>query len=452
MSRTILAQPPLDSGLKPIHGTGYSWLQERMLFVRDPLRVVTERRARFGDITFMNTLGRHKVVMPLTASGVEEIAMNREKAFASEPAWSFFIGPFFHRGLMLMDFEEHRYHRRIMQQAFAVGHLERYLAAMEPVVAEGVRRFPAGEGVHLLSEFKALTLDLALRTFLGLAVPAGEARRINRAFEDCLAAGLAIVRHNVPGTKWAKGLAGRKILEEFFFRRLAAKRAVETDDLFSVLCHAMSPEGEVFTDEDVVNHMIFVLMAAHDTSTIALTTMAYYLALHPEWQAKARAQSQAFGRELDYRRMGELAVLDAVMRESMRLNAPVPRLPREALIDTHIGDYFIPKGTFVSASTTVTHFDPTLWSDPEAFDPGRFAAERGEDKAHKFAWMPFGGGMHKCIGLHFGQLEVKAIMHHLLLRYEWSVPEDYKWKLDYTTLPVPKDKLPVRLRKLGLID
>ncbi len=149
--------------------------------------------------------------------------------------------------------------------------------------------------------------------------------------------------------------------------------------------------------------MIFVLMAAHDTSTITLTTMAYYMAKHPEWQAAAREQSRELPPEISYDTLDRFTVLDAIMKESLRLNAPVPGLPRRAVQDTEICGHFIPKGTYVSAIGMVSHHDPALWTDPERFDPDRFSPERAEDRVHRFAWMPFGGGVHKCIGLYFGR-------------------------------------------------
>ena len=92
---------------------------------------------------------------------------------------------------------------------------------------------------------------------------------------------------------------------------------------------------------------------------------------------------------------------------------------------------------------------PTLgWTDPHRFDPERFAEGRREDKSHRYAWMPFGGGAHKCIGLHFGTFEVKALLHEMLRTYRWSVPETYRMRWDYVSLPVPVDGLPVRLTPL----
>ncbi|SDD03110.1 cytochrome P450 [Rhodococcus tukisamuensis] len=448
MRTRVLAAPPAGSGLRPIYGTGDPGVIELLRFFRNPIELVAQRRAAFGDITYIKAFGL-EFAIPLTADGTESVAMNRQKALAAEPAWGFLIGPFFRRGILLMDFEEHRHHRLILQQAFNNKRLRGYLDEMQPMLRKGVERLPTGENVLVLDELKALTLDLALEIFLGMDLPRAEADRINKAFVDCVNAGMSIIRKDIPGTKWAKGLAGRRVLEEFFRRHLPAKRASdETPDLFSVLCHARSEEGHTFTDEDVVNHMIFVLMAAHDTSTITLTTMAYYLAKHPEWQDRARAQSRSLPREINYDNLGEFTVLDAVMKESLRLNSPVPGLARRALEDTEINGHFVPKGTYVSAVGMVNHHNPDLWTDPERFDPDRFSPERAEDTSHRYAWMPFGGGVHKCIGLYFAQMEIKTIMHNLLLEYEWSVPDGYTWKLDNSTLPVPKDRLPVTLRAI----
>ncbi|EME15969.1 cytochrome P450 [Rhodococcus triatomae] len=447
MSRKLLAAPPAGSDLKPIYGTGHPGVVEVLRFFKDPIGMVAQRRAQFGDITYMNSFGL-KFVIPLTPGGSEEIAINRKKAFANEPAWGFLIGPFFRRGIILMDFSEHRHHRRIMQEAFTPTHLKGYLQDMQPMLRERVASLPVGDDVRMLKELKQVTLDLALEIFLGMDLPRTEADRINKAFIDCVDAGLSLIRKDIPGTKWARGLRGRKVLEEFFHEHLPAKRAAVTPDLFSVLCHAKSEDGDTFTDEDVVNHMIFVLMAAHDTSTITLTTMVYYMAKHPEWQRKAREQSQSLPAEISYDTLDEFTVLDRIMKESLRLNSPVPGLPRQAIEDTEIDGHFVPKGTYVSAINLVNHHNPALWKDPEHFDPDRFSPERAEDKVHRYAWMPFGGGVHKCIGLYFAQMEIKTVMHNLLLRYEWSVPEDYVWKLDNSTLPVPKDRLPVRVRAL----
>jgi cytochrome P450 len=136
------------------------------------------------------------------------------------------------------------------------------------------------------------------------------------------------------------------------------------------------------------------------------------------------------------------------MKECLRLVAPVPGLPRETVKDTSVLGYHVPAGTMVTISPNVNHHIADYWPDPDRFDPERFSADRREDKIHQYAWEPFGGGVHKCIGLHFGGMEVKSVMHQVLLRYRWTVPAEYEWPLDMSTLPVPKDGLPVQLERI----
>ncbi|AZG48293.1 cytochrome P450 [Gordonia insulae] len=441
----VFAEAPTGSDLLEVPCAERNGILEMMSMRRDPFAFGDDRLARFGQVSGLNALGI-QMVIAAGPRAADEILMNRDKAFANGPAWSYFIGPFFNRGIMLLDFDEHRHHRHILQQAFTPSALKGYMQEMQPMIADRIERFPTGD-VKLFSEFKALTLDVALEVFLGVELPKRDADKLNQAFIDTVRAGVAYVRKPVPGGRWWKGLRSRKVLEEFFYENIPAKRARETPDLFSVLCHAESDEGDTFTDADVVNHMIFVLMAAHDTSTITMSQMAYRMAKSPEWQQKAYEQSMELNPELGYDDLGKLSVIDAVMKESLRMCPPVPAQPRMAIKDTSVQGYFVPKGSFVSVPQLTNHRDPEFFTNPDMFDPERFSKERAEDKGHRMAWMPFGGGVHKCIGLYFGQMEIKTILHHLVRGYEWSVPDDYQIPMDYSSLPVPKDKLPVSLRR-----
>jgi cytochrome P450 len=445
MSITLAEAPP-GSGLKPVQGSSTNGAVQVLKMRRDPFAFSDAQQAEFGRVSFINAFGQ-KLVTCRGPEAADQILMNKDKAFANGPAWSFFIGPFFNRGVMLLDFEEHRHHRLILQQAFTQPVLKGYMQEMQPMIVERIKQFPVGE-VKLFSEFKALTLDVALEVFMGLELPKAEADRINKAFIETVRAGVALVRRPVPGGRWWKGLRSRKILEEFFLSHIAEKRAGESPDLFSVLCHAESDEGHRFTDEDVVNHMIFVLMAAHDTSTMTMGQMAYRMAKSPEWQGSARAQSMELGPELGYDDLARLTDLDLIMKESLRMCAPVPGQPRMAIKDTEVLGHFVPKGSIVTVPGLTNHYDAEYWSNPFVFDPERFTKERAEDKKHRMAWMPFGGGVHKCIGLYFGQMEVRTIMHQLLRGFEWSVPDDYTMPMDFSALPVPKDNLPVTMRRV----
>jgi cytochrome P450 len=444
----MLAAVPEGTDLKPVPGDpGLPYLGYILQGLKDPVALSRKRYARHGPVSWSNFLGKRMVTLQ-GPDAAEAVLVNRDKAFANGPAWGFFIGPFFYRGIMLLDFEEHLHHRRIMQQAFTRARLQSYLAGMSAGVTEGLAGWQPGT-FKFLPQNKQLTLDLALDVFVGIKLDPKEADRINTAFVNAVRAGLSIVRYPVPGLRWNRGLKARKVLEAFFYEHLPEKRANGGDDLFAALCQAETDDGHRFSDEDVVNHMIFALMAAHDTTTITMTTMAYYLAKNPEWQERCRAESQALGkRELDFEDLDKLPSLDLVMKESLRLCSPVPGLPREAVKDTQVLGFHIPKGTLVNVATFTNHYLAEYWPEPERFDPERFAPERREDKIHQYAWEPFGGGVHKCIGLHFAGMQVKAILHQVLLGFAWTVPDDYVWPLDMSTLPVPKDGLPVRLERL----
>jgi cytochrome P450 len=184
-------------------------------------------------------------------------------------------------------------------------------------------------------------------------------------------------------------------------------------------------------------------MAAHDTSTITTSTVLQYLGQHPQWQERCRAEALALGPAPSMIELEGLESVDLVMREALRLRAPVPVVVRHAVKDTVIQGVRIPAGMDVVVGIQFTQLMSQYWTDPHTFDPDRFGPERREDKSHRFAWEPFGGGAHKCLGMHFGGLEVKSIMHRLLRDYHWSVDPGYVAPIDYHSLPFPSDGLPI---------
>ena len=114
--------------------------------------------------------------------------------------------------------------------------------------------------------------------------------------------------------------------------------------------------------------------------------------------------------------------MDLVFKETLRINAPVGMLGRQAIEDTEIDGHYIPAGHAAHARDLPNPAHGAVVAGPRQLRPRALQPERAEDAAHKYAWMPFGGGVHKCIGMHFGAMEVKAIMHQLLLRNSWHVP------------------------------
>ena len=446
-SPRVLAPPPAGSGLRGVPGDdGPPGIGYSLRYLSDPLAWGRRRYDVYGPVFWSNVFGT-RIVSALGPEATEVVLRNVDKAY-SQSGWEYFIGPFFQRGLMLLDVEEHLHHRRIMQQAFTRRQMEGYLATMQPSLARGVEEWRPAARFRWFDAIKHLLLANATDVFVGVDLGDRE-EAIYRAFLDTVRAGTALVRFDVPGGRWHAGLRGRQALEEFFRSEIDAKRrAVDDPSLFAALCRAETEEGDVFSDDDIVNHMIFLLMAAHDTSTITTTTMAYELGAHPEWQERIRVEVDALDTpELSYADLDKLPTVDLVMNEALRLVAPVPSLARRAVRDTDLVGYHVPAGTIVNVSPWFNHLMPELWDDPDRFDPGRFDSSRREDKVHPYAWVPFGGGVHKCIGMHFASVQIKATLNQILRRYRWSVPDGYEMPIDTVSLPIPSDGLPVRLER-----
>ena len=198
--------------------------------------------------------------------------------------------------------------------------------------------------------------------------------------------------------------------------------------------------------------MIFLMMAAHDTTTSTLTSLLFALAKQPQWQARLREESQALGDYLSFEEIAKLESLDLCIKEALRMYPPLTSIPRQATADTEFQGHFIAKGTIVGVFPLHTHFLDEYWTNPFRFDPERFAAHRAEHKRHMFQYVPFGGGAHKCLGQHFANIQIKAIMHQLLRTFSWSVPEHYEACNQMVPIIKPKDGLPLqwsRLNQLG---
>jgi cytochrome P450 len=448
------APPPSGSALNPVVGEkGLPIVGHLIEMVRGGPNYPLHLYRKHGPVTFADA-PILKVILALGPDATQTIFANRNKDF-SQKGWHSLIGPFFNRGLMLLDFEEHLFHRRIMQEAFTRSRLSGYVEHIDRVASHVVANDWVADDARFLfyPAMKELTLDIASMVFMGHEPGSDHAlvTKINKAFTTTTRAGGAILRLPVPPFKWWRGRRARKVLDDYFTERVAERRHAQGTDMLTVLCHTRDDDGNGFTDEDIVNHMIFLMMAAHDTSTSTTTTMAYQLAAHPDWQERAREESERLGDGLlDIEALEKLETLDLVMNESLRLVTPVPFTVRQTVRDVDLLGYYVPTGTNVMTWPAMNHRLPELWTEPEKFDPGRFAEPRCEHKRHRYAFAPFGGGAHKCIGMVFGQLEIKTVMHRLLRSYRLELARPgYTPRWDYSGMPVPMDGMPIVLRPLG---
>ncbi len=411
-------------------------------FVRDPYGFHVRRVAEYGPVYKTRNFGQWSVALN-GADALERVLMDRERNFSSRKGWEI-LERLFPGGLMLRDFDDHRLHRRIMQVAFKPRAMADYVTRMNGGIAATLERWPSGE-LRFYDAIKDLTLELGASIFMGMDT-GHEAKRLNRAFITELAAAVAIVRTPLPGNAMWRGLRARAFLLDYFRRLIPVRRDAGGDDLFSHLCRARLEDDRTFTEQEIVDHLNFMLMAAHDTTTSGLTTMVWALARHPDWQDAVREEMASVDADrLEHAAMDRLPLTERVFKEALRLKPPVCFLVRHALRPFDFAGYRIPGDTSISVSPGMVARDAELWSEPERFDPDRFLPERAEDRRHRFAWSPFGSGAHKCLGMHFATMQAKAFSFQFLRRYRVALSDGHRPRWRVIPIPKPVDGLPVIL-------
>ena len=306
--------------------------------------------------------------------------------------------------------------------------------------------WPTGTKMKFAPSIKELTLRLGAHVFMGVT-DAGEVARINEAFVQEVAATSALIRKPLPFTKMGRGVAARAALSDDFARLIAARKAAGGDDFFSQLCIAQDEDGQSWCDQDIVDHFNFLLVAAHDAVTGALTAMIWALAQDEALQESVHAEiARLPDGPVSYGDLDKLDLTERVYREALRRFTPSAFTARAVMQDTQWRGHRLPRGTNVVICPGPVMMTPEIFPQPDRFDPDRYTPDRAEDRAHRFAWSPFGGGAHKCIGLHFSSIQVKAFMVQLLQRYivEMDVTDRPKWR--HIPTPTPTNGLPVTLR------
>jgi cytochrome P450 len=195
------AVPPVGSALRGVPGTaGLPLIGRSAEIILDPTMFSRRSYDRYGPVSWTSGFGL-RIVTALGPDATQAILTNGDKAY-SQGGWEYFIGPFFRRGLMLLDFDEHRLHRRIMQEAFTRSRLEGYLERVDVLVCNDLKRWPANGQIFAYPTLKRLSLDIATDIFMG-GVVGNDDDKLQTAFIDSVRAGTALIRRPVP--RWPSG-------------------------------------------------------------------------------------------------------------------------------------------------------------------------------------------------------------------------------------------------------
>lgn len=436
-----LAHIPGDWGL-PLLGAAVS-------MVRDQLGLARRHYQRYGELSRIQ-VALQKGVLALGPDLAEQIMLDPEQNFSSKMAYKWTLEPYFgERYLLGNDFAEHKFQRSVMQSGFKADAMRGYVEVLNRAFARGIEQWDVSGDFRFYDNIKHLLLETSLEVFFGVRSSSDIAPRLSKAFIDVTVGQLGLFHVDLPGFKFHVGQKARRLLREYVGQLLPQRRQGDGTDMLSYMARERKPDGSLFSDDELIDHACFLLFAAHDTSTSTLTHVMYYLARDAILQQQVREELAGAGGEvLAYDNINQLPLLEAVSMECQRLHCAAQVIVRRNIRPCKLGGYELPANTLVFQFPAFSHRMGEYWSDPESFDPERFNPGRAEHKRHPFAYMPFGGGAHKCIGMHFAAMQANLFCHQFLRRYRFGLPEHYR--AEFVTLPLPKlkDDLPLRIAPL----
>jgi cytochrome P450 len=408
-------------------------------------------RKRHGDFyrsMFIDT----PVVVVWDADEIHRILRNDGDAWSAAMGWDTLMFRGLERGgrntgtLLSLDFDDHRVARKLVQPAFTTKAIEGYIAIGARGFDRTIPGWVARGRVDFKPEVRALLAQVSGEIFTGVADPAN-AKVLDRALTDFWNGMMAISHDARFSRTWRKSQRGFELLKKTFLDLVPERRRAGGADLFSRMCSGGDEDG--LGDEALVRVFLTIMFGAFDTTSAAITSMAYLLAKHPEWQERLRTEAKTVdASRLDVAAMRTMKSIDLVWKETLRLMPVAGFVPRRALRDVQVGRYELRAGTFVVPLMGGIGRHPTWWKDPMKFDPERFSPERAEDKQHAALSMPFGAGAHACVGMQLSSVEMKLFWHRMLTSCRFTLAKDYDARHTFTPMGSVSGKVALALTPL----
>jgi cytochrome P450 len=396
---------------------------------RDPLDFLVKNRQRFGDV-FRNQFGPWVYHLLSHPSHIQHVLQDNYKNYPRSRHYKFtklVIGD----GLVSTEGDAWRRQRRMIQPSFNHQRVAGLAGKMIEGVSEMLGRWEAGaiargERFDVAEEMIRLTLSIVGKTLLGTEL-GGESDTIGPAVAEALR--YLDHRINVPlamplGVPTPRNLRFRRAmrtLNEIVYRIIRERRAAgrDTGDLLAMLMSVRDEEsGQGMSDREIRDQVMTFIGAGHETTAVALGWTWYLISRHPECEERLREEvgGALGGRAPTVSDLPKLAFTKRVVEESLRLYPPVVAVIRDVIDEDVIGGFHIPAGSGVILSQYVTQRHPEFWTEPDRFDPERFLPERSAGRP-RFAWFPFLGGPHQCVGAEFAMMEMTLAIAMTMQRF-----------------------------------
>jgi cytochrome P450 len=378
---------------------------------RDPVGYLRGLHRSYGDIFTFNfpTIGR--IVYVANPALVKEVFTGDPHHFhageANATALEPVVGP---SSILTLDENEHMRQRKLLLPPFHGESIRRYGEVISAATRDEMETWPVGEPFALRPRTQRITLEVILRAVFGVRDP------------QRFAAARELVDTFVRRSHWivlfpflrrpfgrfspmARFARAREALDRFIYEEIALRRAekgAEADDVLSLLLRATHEDGSPMTDRELRDELVTVIGAGHETTATALAWAVERLVRTPRVLDRLRDSLAA----------GEDDYLEAVAKETLRARPVITDVARKLTAPTEIGGYELPASTFVLPAILVIHYREDLYPDPFEFRPERFLEGQGEG----YAWIPFGGGVRRCIGAAFAQYEMQKVLEAVVQR------------------------------------
>lgn len=438
---------PNNTNLDHIPGDwGLPLVGHTLDFFKDPVAWTQKAYKQHGPLVKLNSFGT-KGLAPLGPDLLQQVFTDPNQDFSSKAGFAR-LEKFFGRCVIAEDFGDHRHQRRIMQSAFKVDNLRSYTGDINAVYETALKQWESdnGEVIKVFQKIKSLLLIVAADVFFGEKARDERLNKLNQAFIDTVAATMYIAPFSFPGNATYKGFKGRRFLDNYFRPLIPSRRAGTENDMFSCFCREKDEDGNYYPEDEIISQMLFLMFAAHDTTTAAITNTFYYVSRHPEVKEKLYQECLSIGKDsVDYDDLNKLQYMQQVFNEVLRFVPSVAVLPRRTVREVEMAGYKVPAHTQLILLSSFNHFMDEYWTEPGSFDPDRFSPERAEHKKHTFQYLPFGGGAHKCIGMHFSLMEYKCFMYQFMLKFDFEAAHKKEPGLLRVPIPKPRDDMPIRI-------
>ncbi len=371
-------------------------------------------RARFGDMFTVRIAYEGTWVMVSSPAAVKQVFTGDPRVFHAGEGNQILRPILGENSVLVLDEKPHIGQRKLLLPPFHGERMQGYGEKMTEIAAREIESWPTGTPHKLRPRMQAITLEIILETVFGVhdKKRMDPLRAALRAFLDLTTDPRLLLPVVLAGPERIRSFPPfrRRIerVDELIHREIAERRVAEDlaerDDILSMLVAARHEDGSPMSDAEIRDELLTLLVAGHETTATALSWAIERLVRHPEKLERLRAEALAGGE----------AYLTATIQETLRLRPVIVLVIRKLTEPVEIGGYELPAGASVTPCIHLVHRNPEVYPEPERFLPERFL----ENPPGTYTWIPFGGGVRRCLGAAFAQFEMAVVLKELVKRHQ----------------------------------